>query len=168
MINKLSKFIFFYLAYLPLILILLILNMEISWKLLFISIGIIILGIILVIPLLRTIKSVSPVKEKIEIIADNNSEVIGFIVTYITPFLIQFTNLNSIIAFSILMVIIFLIYVETSIFSINPLLKIIFGYNIYEVKSEDKRYYLLSKQKGLGGSLMMKVKQIDREVIIED
>ena len=66
------------------------------------------------------------------------------------------------------MVIIFLIYVETSIFSINPLLKIIFGYNIYEVKSEDKRYYLLSKQKGLGGSLMMKVKQIDREVIIED
>ena len=76
MINKLSKFIFFYLAYLPLILILLILNMEISWKLLFISIGIIILGIILVIPLLRTIKSVSPAKEKIEIIADNNSEVI--------------------------------------------------------------------------------------------
>lgn len=168
MINKFSKFVFFYLAYLPLILILLVLNMDISWSLLFVSIGVIFFGFIIFIPLLRTIKSVSPTEEKIEVIADNNSTVIGFIVTYISPFLIQFTSLNSVIAFSILVLIIFLIYIETSIFSINPLLKIIFGYNIYEVNVSNKKYHLLSKKKGLSRNLVLRIKQIDSEVLIED
>lgn len=168
MINKFSKFIFFYLAYLPLILILLILNLNLSWKLLFLSIGSILLGFALFLPLRSSIKSIAPTKEKIIISSNNNSEILGFIVTYISPFLITFSNLNSIIAFFLLMIIIFLLYIETSLFSINPLLKIIFGYNIYEVRNKGSRYFMLSKNKYLNEEINLKIKQIGREVLIED
>ena len=168
MINNYAKFVFFYLAYLPLFLILLVLNMNLSLNLLYISLGIIVLGFILFLPLLKSIKSLTPSPEEININSNNNSEVLGFIFTYMFPFLMMITNLNSIIAFSILIVMVFLIYIDTPIFSINPLLKIIFGYNIYEVKSNGKKLFLLSKEKYSGGKINIDVKQLSLEVLIEN
>lgn len=168
MINKFSKFAFFYLAYLPLIMILLILNMDLSQKLAYLLIGSVILCFLIFLPLFWSIKSLSPSREEIEVVSNNNSEVLGFIFTYIFPFLITFTNINSILAFSILIIMVFLIYIETSLFSVNPLLKIVFGYNIYEIKSGDKRLFLLSKKKYFGGKIKINVKQLDSEVLIEE
>ncbi len=168
MINKFSKFIFFYLAYLPLFLILLILNLKISWNLLYLSAGAIVLGALLFLPLLKTIKSLAPTKEIIEIKSNNNAEVLGFIFTYIFPFLITFTNLNSILAFGILIIVVFLIYIDTPLFSINPILKIFFRYNIYEVDYRGQKFFILTKNKYATGKISVKVKQLDLEVLIED
>lgn len=168
MINKLSKFFFFYLAYLPLFLILLILNMDLSWKLAYFSGGIVLIGIILFLPLLKSIKSIAPIKQEIEIKSNNNSEILGFIFTYIIPFLVTFTSINSILAFGILILLVFVIYIDTSLFSVNPLLKVIFRYNIYSVKHKGRKFYLLSKKKYSEGKSNINIKQIDSEVLIEN
>ena len=168
MINKFSKFVFFYLAYLPLFIILLVLNISISLNLLYWVIGIVFVCFLLFIPLIKSIKSLAPSKEEVEIVTNNNAEVLGFIFTYIFPFLITFTSLNSIIAFAILIVIVFVIYIDTSLFSVNPLLKVIFGYNIYEVSFKGRKFFLLSKNKYFNDKVTLKIKQLDSEVLIED
>lgn len=159
---------FFYLAYLPLILIILILNLQITWTLLYLTIGALLLGFILFLPLLNSIKSLAPSREKIKIITNNNAEILGFILTYFSPFLVKLTNLNSVIAYFLLLIMIFLIYIETSLFSVNPLLKIIFKYNIYEIKHDEKKYFLLSKNKYSNEDISIKVKRLDMEVLVED
>lgn len=168
MINKFSKFVFFYLAYLPLFIILLVLNIDISLTLLYWVIGIVFVCFLLFIPLMKSIKSIAPSKEEVEIVTNNNAEVLGFIFTYIFPFLITFTSLNSIIAFAILIVMVFVIYIDTSLFSVNPLLKVIFGYNIYEVSFKSRKFFLLSKNKYFNDKVTLKIKQLDSEVLIED
>jgi hypothetical protein len=168
MITKFSKFIFFYLAYLPLFLILLVLIFDIAWNLLYISLGVISLGFVLILSLFKSIKSLTPAPQEVYINSNNNSEVLGFIFTYLFPFLMVITNLNSIIAFSILIIMVFLIYIDTPIFSVNPLLKIILGYNVYEIKSEGKRFFLLSKEKYSEGKVDINVKQLSLEVLIEN
>jgi hypothetical protein len=147
---------------------LLVLNLELSWNLLYLSLGSIGLGVILFLPLIKTIKSIAPRKEKIKINSNNNSELLGFLLTYIIPFCVAFTTLNSIIAFGILILMIFIIYIDTSLFSVNPLLKIILRYNIYEIKYNNKRYFLLSKNKYFDEEVLINVKQLDSEVLIEE
>lgn len=168
MINKFSKFIFFYLAYLPLFIILLVLNMDLSWSLLYVSLGVIAFCLLLFFPLLKSINSLAPSEEEIDILSNNNSEILGFIFTYIFPFLITFANINSIIAFAILIMMVFLIYVQTSIFSVNPLLNLLFGYSIYEVRHKNKKYFLLSRNRYSSGKFNIRIKQLDLEVLIED
>lgn len=168
MINKFSKFVFFYLAYLPLFIGLLVLNLDLSWNLLYLSLGVIFLGALIFLPLLKSINSLAPHNIEISIISNNNVKVLGFIFTYLFPLLITFTNINSILTFSIFIILVFTIYIDTPLFSVNPLLKIIFRYNIYQVKHKNKKYFFLSKEKYSEGKIDTKVKQIDPEVLIEN
>jgi hypothetical protein len=67
-----------------------------------------------------------------------------------------------------LIIVVFFIYIDTPLFSINPLLKIFFGYNIYEVNYDGKKFFLLTKKKYAPGEINIKIKQLDLEVLIED
>lgn len=147
MLNKFAKGIFFYLAYLPLFIILILLNLKIKWySYIIITLLLLVIGLIMCDLLFKTIKEVSSRNANVKIIDCKNNETINFIITYIIPFSVSFVNINSIVAFIILFFIIAYLYVETELFCINPLLKIIFGYNIYIVTLSEKTYYLLSKK----------------------
>ena len=168
MLNKFSKIILFYFAYLPLFSILIINNINDTKTLLITLISAIIVGFILVVLLLKTIKSIVPSEEKITINELKNSEYLSFLVTYILPFLVDLNGIKSIVSFSILMVLVAYLYIDTSLFCINPLLKIFFRYNLYQVTLGSKKYCLISKTKHKITSSKLKVKKISEDILIED
>jgi len=167
MLNNLSKSILFLFAYLPLIIILLVQNMALSWNLLYISAGLLVVSFILVKLLFVTIKTVSPRTESFNSISNKNSDLLSFIVTYILPFGITFTSINNIISFIILFAVIFYLYIETSLFCVNPLLKIFFGYNIYLINLNKKNCYLLSKKDFFNGKNDAKIVYLTNNLVVE-
>ncbi|MFI3297562.1 MAG: hypothetical protein R3Y59_08045 [bacterium] len=65
-------------------------------------------------------------------VGNKNSESIGYIATYIVPFLFEnFNSMYELIALSILLLIIYNIYVNSSLLLVNPILN--FNYSIYEI-----------------------------------
>lgn len=69
----------------------------------------------------------------IEKISNRNSESIGYIATYIVPFLFQnFNTWYEIFALIFLMIIIYRIYINSNLLLINPILG--FVYSIYEIE----------------------------------
>lgn len=68
-------------------------------------------------------------------VRNRNSESIGYIATYIIPFIFQsFNTWYEIFAFTFLMVIIYRIYVNSNLLLINPVLS--FRYSIFEIEYE--------------------------------
>ena len=185
MLNRISKFILFYFAYLPLFSILVINNVT-NWDfkiqkfglilciknymvVLFLLFVLIFFGIFFVKLLLKHIKTVVASEENIIVTENKNSEYLNFLITYITPFLIDFSGLNHIISFIILFTIIAYLYVDSSLFCVNPLLKIMFRYNVYEVFINNNRYFLLSKIKHqTQDSITIKLLRLDDNILIED
>jgi len=168
MLNKFSKIILFYFAYLPLFSILIINNINDTKTMLIILISAIAAGFILVVLLFKTIKSIVPSEEKITITELKNSEYLSFLVTYILPFLVDLTDIRIIISFSILLILVVYLYIDTLLFCINPLLKIFFKFNLYQVTMGDKKYYLISKNKHKIISSKLNVKRIGEDILIED
>jgi len=168
MINKFSKLILFYFAYIPLFVILSINNISEIKPLLITISSIIILGFALIFLLVHTIKSVTPSQEKIIINENKNSEYLGFLVTYLIPFLVSFSGIREIISFSVLFILIAYLYLDTSLFGINPLLKIFFRYNIYNVSLGKTDYFLLSKIKHKRGEKNLNIKKLGDNILIED
>lgn len=146
MLNKLSKMLFFCLAYLPLF-ISVALKSNFSLNTIVIIFIISLLNISLVALLLCSIKTLVPSKEKIQIIELRNSEYLTFIVTYLIPFYGFNVDVPTIISSLIIIFIIAFIYIDTSLLCINPLLKIIFRYNLYEISIGSAKGYMLSKSK---------------------
>ncbi len=70
-------------------------------------------------------------------IKNRNGESIGYIATYIIPFVFQnFNSYYEIFAFLFLMVIIYRIYVNSNLLLINPILS--FKYSIFEIEYEEQ------------------------------
>ncbi|MEM4335412.1 MAG: hypothetical protein QXY61_00225 [Candidatus Anstonellales archaeon] len=129
----------------------------------------IIVGFILVTLLFKTIQSVVPSEEKITITELKNSEYLSFLVTNILPFILDdLSGIRDIISFSILLVLVAYLYIDTSLFCVNPLLKIFFRFNLYHVMMGDRRYYLISKNKHKMISSKLSVKRIGEDILIED
>lgn len=93
-------------------------------------------------------------------ISNRNSESIGYIATYIVPFLFQnFNNWYEIAAFVFLMVIIYRIYINSNLLIINPLLS--FKYSIFELE------YKTSSGKDRKGLIITKEKVLDEDAIVK-
>ena len=70
-------------------------------------------------------------------ISNRNSESIGYIATYITPFMFQgFNTAYEIVAVLFLFVIIYRIYINSNMLLINPILS--FKYSIFEIEYEEQ------------------------------
>ncbi|PTD15046.1 hypothetical protein [Flavobacterium columnare] len=92
-------------------------------------------------------------------VKNRNSESIGYIATYIIPFIFQsFNNLYEIFAFLFLMLIIYRIYINSNLLLINPILS--FVYSIYEVEYQEQN------GKKRNGLIIIKDKHIDEETMI--
>jgi len=172
MLNKFSKIILFYFAYLPLFSILIINNIKDTKTMLITLISAIIVGFILAFLLFKNIKSIVPSEEKITITEFKNSEylsiLVTYIVTYISPFLVDLTSIRIIISFSILLILVAYLYIDTPLFCVNPLLKLFFKFNLYQVTMGNKKYYLISKNKHNITSSKLNVKRICEDILIED
>lgn len=93
-------------------------------------------------------------------INNKNSESIGYIATYIVPFLFQsFNSWYEIIAILFLMIIIYRIYINSNLLLINPLLS--FRYSIFEIEFEKQN------KKTSNGLIIIKDKFLDNESIIK-
>jgi len=187
MLNKFSKFILFLFAYLPVFISLIIkifydiepITINIPLSNLSYECNFIILTLIISITLsftiialchliIKSVREIVPEKELVCIIEPKNSEYLAFIVTYLIPILVVGIDIPTIISIVIIFIIISIIYIDSSLFCINPLLKIIFRYNIYEIEISKKRSYLLSKRRLYSTEMNLNIKQLGDGVYIDD
>ena len=174
MLSFVSKTILFYFAYLPLAALLLVQNLDINIKLLAYLIILFLSSYIPTRLLFKEIASIAPRVEEINIISEKNSETLSFIVTYIIPLCVPLTNsnndinLNNFISLIILFLIIYYLYIETSLFCINPLLKILFKYNVYQVELHSEKYFLLSKRVHSNRKKSIRIKKLSNNLLIEE
>lgn len=94
------------------------------------------------------VESQVPREIPVQIKSEKKTEMLGFLLTYIVPFCIKFENgLYDVFAFCLLFALILYVYIETSLFCINPLLHYSFGYNIYEIEMHDMNGFILTTKK---------------------
>lgn len=95
---------------------------------------------------------------------NKNSESIGYIATYIIPFLFQnFSDWYELFAFLLIMSIIYRIYINSNLILINPVLS--FKYSIFEIEykkqnGEVKNGLIISKNKYLEEDTKIKIYEI--------
>ena len=98
--------------------------------------ALVIFGTIIIIKKLRSI-SKNGNNVTVKSISNKNAESIGYIATYIIPFLFQsFDELGDIIPLLILLIIIYRIYVTSSLLLVNPVLNC--RYSLFEMEYEEK------------------------------
>ena len=102
-------------------------------------------------------------------VENKNSEAISYIGTYIIPFLFQdYSSWYSLVSLGIVFLVIFFIYINSSLILINPLLNIFCS--LYEVKysekegSEPKRGHVITSQKYLEEGDFLMVKNIGHKL----
>ncbi|MDR2926726.1 MAG: hypothetical protein LBV41_00755 [Cytophagaceae bacterium] len=92
---------------------------------------------------------------------NKNSEAVGYIATYIIPFLFQgFGDWYELLAFAFMMIIIYRIYINSNLILINPVLS--FKYSIYEIEYQQqngkiKNGLLISRNKYLEEDNQIKI-----------
>lgn len=169
MLNKFSKIVLFYFAYLPLLVILAINNISNNQNLVIVVAILVVSSFLLTFLLMITVKDVTPSTEKITVDEMKNTDYLSFIVTYVIPFLVDLSGVKEIVSFAILFLIIAYLYMDTSLFSVNPLLKIFFRYNIYNVSLNEQKYYLLSKENyNKGETVSIPVRRLDKYILLGD
>ncbi|MCU7549323.1 hypothetical protein OCK74_09365 [Chitinophagaceae bacterium LB-8] len=100
-------------------------------------------------------------------VKNKNSEAIGYIATYIIPFLFQnFETPYEIFAFSFLLFIIYRIYINSNMLLINPLLTM--RYAIYEIEYESRKKkcngLVVTKEKFLPDDTEVKLYEIGHKL----
>ena len=100
-------------------------------------------------------------------VKNKNSEAIGYIATYIIPFLFQsFTGWYECVSVLFLMVIIYRIYINSSLLLINPLLS--FKFSIYEIEyvenNKNKNGLIISRDKCLQDDSNIKLYEIGHKL----
>jgi len=95
-----------------------------------------------------------------------NSEYLTFIITYLVPFMGINMDLRLIIALFGFFIFLGLIYLRTSLFCINPLLNLIWEYNIYEMTIGQKKSYMLTKCHLPNGQHDLNVLKLNEEVYL--
>jgi len=141
-----AKLILGLLAYSPLFVIILIKNLPLMWGLIA-GAGVFIIIFLLSRAVINSVKKTSGQLILVKIDRDLNEQYVGFIVTYIVPFIGTIRTVNDVISLGILLVVIFALYLTTSLFAVNPLLKLLFGYNLYLCTINNKDGILLSMEK---------------------
>ncbi len=111
--------------------------------------------------ILDRIDSQAPREIEVKIKSEKNTEMLGFLLTYIVPFCITFENgLYDFFAFCLLFTLILYVYIKTSLFCINPLLNYSFDYNIYEIEMHNVDGFMLTTRKHRNVSKSVKIYKI--------
>lgn len=110
----------------------------------------------------QNLEKVSPNGDNITIlkIDNKNGESIGYIATYIVPFLFQnFDGWYEAFALIFLMIIIYRIYINSNLLLINPILS--FKYSLFEIE------YKTQDGKTKSGLIIIKAKSLEEDTVIK-
>ncbi|OSZ82095.1 hypothetical protein CAP35_02150 [Chitinophagaceae bacterium IBVUCB1] len=120
----------------------------------------------------KTLSNIEEVAENgfpvtVKEVTNKNSEAIGYIATYIIPFLFQsFSGWYECFSVLFLLVVIYRIYINSSLLLINPLLS--FKYAIYEIeysaKDKSKKGLIISRDKYLMEDCELKLYEIGHKL----
>ena len=113
------------------------------WLVYFLSIAVIISSVILIYFLSHFPQQIKQngSRVKVEDISNKNSEAIGYISTYLVPMLFNdYTDLYSVVVLFVLLLVIWQLYVNSTLMGINPTLNF-FGYALYEIVFDDRVGY---------------------------
>lgn len=97
------------------------------------------------------IKSIGKTRNALEVKVNSVKEMnyiyIGYIMTYVIPFLsLGYGNIFDLISLLILLIIVCIIYVNSNLLYVNVIFNL-FGYNLFKVEDEkSKVYYILTKR----------------------
>lgn len=143
------RVVLFFCSYFPLVLIICILAIG-TWALW----AIVVLGCVGVSSLLLTWAYFSYMlrgvveQKKVTHFEKRDSEVMGYIASYLIPFVaFQLGNWQQLVALSVFIVVLLVIYVHSNMIYINPMLNIV-GYRLYEIEVEQSKrthYYIARK-----------------------
>lgn len=104
---------------------------------------------------------------KILEVENKNSEAIGYISTYIVPFIFQDTNdVFDLISIILVLIIIFLIYIKSNMIVINPILNITHSlFQIeYSVKGKKRKGLLITELDEINENQELKINQISKNI----
>lgn len=173
MLNRFSRIILFTSSFLPLPWLIIIRNLgSLNLDTLFFIgiIGLITLTIFIVILewlLVKTNDSIIPTKNKIIAVKSRNTEILVFILTYIVPLYTISIDLYSVISLILVLAILLLIYLRSNVIAINPILNLLFGYNIYDVEINRENIQLLSRKMNLEINSEVKMIKLDSEIYLD-
>lgn len=117
---------------------------------------------------LRKAQRLTPVPIAIKQVSTRSGETMSYLVSYLLPFLgVDLSQLNDAISMTILLVVIGIIYVNSHLIYINPVLNL-FGFNLFEVETEEgKVCTLLSHHRYLKKGTQLGVVKLGNYVLME-
>lgn len=134
----------FLLSYLPLFLIMIVLNPNNDW-ILYSAIIASLIGIIGFLLLLIWKQKFSGTPQKINKIESNNKINFEYFIAYIIPFVaLDIQSERQLLAYGILFVVIGTLYVRSNLIYVNPTLTLI-GYNIFKIEVDEDESVLLTR-----------------------
>jgi hypothetical protein len=96
------------------------------------------LGISLFIGNMRKASEISGHQFKIKRVQNKNTESIGYIATYLVPFMFQgFSTAFEILSFFLLLLVMYIIYTHSTLIIVNPILSL--KYSLYDIQFEDDK-----------------------------
>jgi hypothetical protein len=124
-------------------------------------------GLVWMLLYLKKAKTLSPFQVKITAFHKRDTEAMAYIVSYIIPFVaIPLHGLKEGIALSIFFVVIGILYVNSNMIHINPMLNL-FGYHLYEVTTEEGSVHSLLAKRSIRHLETIRVLKIGDEILLE-
>ncbi len=148
MLSLFSKIVLFGLSYSPLLIVIAIENYP-CWKPAVLAAGVICLFSYFTWQILQKVKQFNTYPLRIDDVKiDNHDAVTNYLFIYVIPLLgLDFSNAKNIAVVIFLVILIGYLYIKNDMIYINPVLNILFGYNIYLISSESRKVILLSRRK---------------------
>lgn len=113
-------------------------------------------------------KKKSSAIRNVEQVSSKASEVLGYMVAYLLPFLaFNLNDLNGIVSFAIMLVVIAIVYIDADILHVNPSIWILFRYKIVEVVDNSGDKFILIGRKLPTRSTKVRVHNVYGDVWIE-
>lgn len=124
-------------------------------------------GLLWMLLYLRKAQSLSAIRLKITGFHRSDAEAMAYIVTYIIPFLvIPLHGWKEGIALSIFFVVLGILYVNSNMIHINPMLNL-FGYHLYEITIEDSAVRSLLARRSIRHRESILVVKLGDEILLE-
>lgn len=159
MAGRLARFLLFLSSYFPLAAIFFILFVE---KQRWVAISILSIGLLGLVGLawyLRAVQRIGPFQVTVKEIQRRDAEAMSYIVSYLIPFIaVPFNGWQQGLALSIFFVVLGILYVNSNLVHINPMLNLA-GYHLYEITlADDAVHSLITRRRVVRGEKLAVIK----------
>ena len=129
------------------------------------SIGL--LGLVGMASYLRAVQKLGPIQVKVKEIQRRDAEAMSYIVSYLIPFLaVPFNGWEQGFALSIFFVVLGILYVNSNMIHINPMLNLA-GYHLYEITLEDDAVHSLITFRRIVRGEKLSVVKVGDDILLE-